>query len=139
MIYLCSPYSHPDEQVRIQRFDAVRYYAVKCFRRGEHIFSPILHSHTLVELGMAGDAGTWESWNREALTICSELRILCIDGWIDSQGVQAERDHAHELKHRVTLVVDVTANAIANGEFHRNGELQIERVKRLLDNENAKP
>lgn len=45
MIYLASPYSHPDPAVEELRFEAACEAACKLMQQGHHVFSPIAHTH----------------------------------------------------------------------------------------------
>ena len=104
MIYLASPYSHPDPAVRQARFVAVCGRAAELMREGLNVFSPIAHSHPLVEHGAPTD---WEAWKRvdmEMIGFCSHLYVLRIDGWQESVGVQAEIAEAERLGKKVLFV-----------------------------------
>ena len=97
MIYLASPYSHPDPNVRDARyFEACRATA-KLVRSGNMIFSPIVHSHPLMQFDLPSDWSYWERFDREHLCRCTELVVLMLDGWRESRGVQAEIDLAIEM------------------------------------------
>jgi hypothetical protein len=61
MIYLASPYSHPDPAVRQERYEAVCQAAAELISRGHIVFSPVAHSHTIATYGLPGD---WEFWQR---------------------------------------------------------------------------
>lgn len=97
LIYLASPYSHPDPEVRRQRFDTVCFAAAGFMREGHHIFSPIAHTHPIA---MQGDLPKgWEFWaeyDRKIIAVCGELWVLQMDGWRESQGVAAEVKIAEE-------------------------------------------
>lgn len=97
MIYLASPYSHPDVRVRERRFRQACRAAAALLRAGHAVFSPIAHSHPLVEHGLPIHWLFWERWGRELLTRCDEVVVLQLDGWIDSVGVRAEIEMAREL------------------------------------------
>ena len=45
MIYLASPYSHPDPSVREQRFQNACRIAAELMRSGRIVYSPVAHSH----------------------------------------------------------------------------------------------
>jgi len=90
MIYLASPYSHPDLAVRQQRFDAACRAAAALLLAGHAVYSPIVYGHPLVQHGLPVDWSFWQRWGRELLTRCDEVIVLQLDGWIDSVGVQAE-------------------------------------------------
>jgi hypothetical protein len=38
MIYLATPYSHPDSRIRAARFEAVNRYAAELMGEGAHVF-----------------------------------------------------------------------------------------------------
>lgn len=118
LVYLATPYSHPDEHVRIQRYDAARWYAYQCHAAGELILSPIVHSHPLTAFGAGGDFRTWQRLDTALLRGCQSMRILELPGWRDSKGIDAERKFAQELFMPIRRVNDPMATRIANGEFH---------------------
>lgn len=97
MIYLASPYSHPDQAVREQRFRAACRAAVALLRAGQLVFSPITHSHPLAQHGLPGNWQFWERYDREFLERCDEVVVLMLPGWKESVGVQAEIRIAGEL------------------------------------------
>lgn len=97
MIYLVSPYSHPDSAVREKRFCEACRAAATLLSAGHAVFSPIAHSHPLVTHGLPTDWAFWEQWGRNMLTRCDEVVVLQLDGWIDSVGVRAEIEMAREL------------------------------------------
>ena len=59
MIYLASPYSHPDAVVREQRFRDVCLAAARLIRAGQIVFSPIAHSHPIASGGFGLPTG-WD-------------------------------------------------------------------------------
>lgn len=97
MIYLASPYSHPDPDVREQRFEAACAAAAALLRAGHRVYSPIAHSHPLTRYGLPGDWAFWERHDRWYLERCDEVVVLMLEGWDSSEGVQAEIDYATRL------------------------------------------
>lgn len=97
MIYLASPYSHPNPAVREQRFRTACRLAAAFARAGVVVFSPIVHSHPLVEHGLPTGWAFWQRWDRAYLERCDEVVVLMLDGWKESVGVQAEMRVAREL------------------------------------------
>ncbi len=97
LTYLAAPYSHPDPQVREQRFRTVCQVTAVMFREGKIVFSPITHSHPLVEHGMPTSWEYWQTVDRLYLSRCDELVVLKLRGWEQSVGVQAEIEIAREL------------------------------------------
>ena len=98
MKYLASPYSDFDPAIRLQRFQAACKATAELMNEGVRIFSPIAHTHPIA---MAGDLPLgwdfWEQYDREMIAVCDELIVLCLDGFEDSRGVQAEIAIAKEL------------------------------------------
>ena len=96
MIYLASPYSHPDPAIREQRFHAVCCAAAKLIRVGHVVISPVVHSHPFAALGLPPDWRFWERCDRTLLERCDRLVVLMLDGWHESEGVGAETALAKE-------------------------------------------
>lgn len=121
MIYLASPYSHPDPAVREQRFRAACQAAVALLHAGRVVFSPIAHSHPLAQHGLPGNWHFWERYDRAFLERCDEVLVLMLDGWEESVGVQAEIRIARELGKPVRYLapdlatVSLTLANVASG------------------------
>lgn len=97
MIYLASPYSHPDAMIRRQRFHAACRAAANLLASGLTVFSPIVHGHPLVDHGLPTNWPFWERFDRDHMTRCDEVVVLMLDGWRESVGVAAEIRIAGEL------------------------------------------
>lgn len=98
LIYLASPYSHPDEAVRARRFWDVCDAAAKLMREGHQVFSPIAHSHPIALCGeLPTDWEYWRDYDEAMLAASSELWVLMLDGWRDSVGIKAEVAIAERL------------------------------------------
>jgi nucleoside 2-deoxyribosyltransferase len=104
LIYLASPFSHPDHLVRRQRFEAACRAAAELIRQGKIVFSPIAHSFNVCAYGVPLDWRFWEKHDRRFLEACDEVIVLTIDGWLESVGVQAEIDIAQELGKPVSFL-----------------------------------
>jgi nucleoside 2-deoxyribosyltransferase len=90
MIYLASPYSHTDPAVRADRYRAACRATAALLKAGRVVFSPIVHSHPLVEFGLPTAWSFWERIDRAHLERCDEVVVLTLDGWHASVGVSAE-------------------------------------------------
>lgn len=99
MIYLASPYSHPDPQVMEFRFDQVCRVAGKIMaEQGIVVYSPIAHNHPIaVRINLPRGWDFWEKFDTETLTACKEIWVLKLDGWDTSKGVAAEVQIAKKL------------------------------------------
>jgi Domain of unknown function (DUF1937) len=97
MIYLASSYSHPDPLVREARFEAACRTTAGLIRAGRPVFAPVVQGHSLVRYGVPGNWSFWGPLARQYLARCDELIVLPLDGWRESEGVQAELALASEL------------------------------------------
>lgn len=98
LVYLACPYSHPDRDVRLARFEAANKAASVLMRQGMKVFSPISHTHSIAEAGELPLG--WEFWNdydRAFIERSCKVIVLRIDGWQQSAGVTAEIAIAEEL------------------------------------------
>ena len=98
MIYLASPYSHPDPDVRNARFvDVCRAAGRLMLASCDPVFSPIAHGHSVAEHAEGIDAMDAEFWMRQCvgmLRLADILYVLKLDGWQESRGVREELEIA---------------------------------------------
>jgi len=98
LVYLASPYTHEDKVVQRQRFHAVNRVAGRMLRDGIMVYSPISHTHQMaIDSELPSGWDFWGPVSRSFLEVCSKLVVLRLDGWLESQGVQAEIDMAMEM------------------------------------------
>lgn len=97
MIYLASPYSHPDAIIRRTRFLLAEQVTAELMRQGLTIYSPIVHNHELaIKFRLATDFSFWQNYCLGMLRLASEVYVLDIPGWDASRGVTKELDFATE-------------------------------------------
>lgn len=110
MIYLASPYTHPDLKVVEERFKAVCAVSSEIMRRNIELFSPIAHTHPIA---MAGGLPTdWDFWKRFDewfIQRCDQLWVLMLDGWRNSKGVAAEIEIASAYRKPVRYLTEEEA------------------------------
>jgi hypothetical protein len=111
--YLASPYSHPDPAVREQRFREACRATAALLRAGLAVFSPIAHSHVLVDYGLPTEWDWWEHFDRRYMEPCDEVIVLMLDGWRDSAGVQAEIRMAERMGKPVRYAAPADMTALA--------------------------
>ena len=104
MIYLASPYSHPDPAVREKRFRAACQVTAELIRAGDAVIAPVVQGHPLAAFGLPTDWHFWETLDRHQLARCDEVVVLMLDGWRESVGVQTEIRIAAELGKPVRYV-----------------------------------
>jgi hypothetical protein len=104
MIYLASPYTHADPVIREQRFEAACARAAYLLQVGLHVYSPIAHTHPIaVRHNLPKGFEFWQNFDFDMIERCSTLEVLCIDGWEQSVGVQAELAYAARLDRHITF------------------------------------
>src|SRR5262245_50334070 len=102
MIYLASPYSHPEADVRQARFDAACRAAAQLMRDGHVVYCPVAHGHPIAQHGLPTEWSYWEQTDRRFLAVCDEVVVVTLDGWRESVGVSAEIRIANELGKHVS-------------------------------------
>ena len=112
LLYLISPLSHDDPKVMRQRFKDVCQTAAYIFKLGQdYVFSPIAHTYPIFEAGLEIPLGElpydfkfWGGFNKEMIRRCDEVRVLTLDGWQESEGVQAEIKYAKSIGKVVKFI-----------------------------------
>lgn len=92
IIYLASPYTHPDADIRVRRFEEAIDASAWLMQKGLLVYSPIAHCHPIAV--RHNFKTTWENWEQfcgAMVNACSVMVILMSDGWESSVGIRAER------------------------------------------------
>lgn len=96
LVYLATPYSHPNWEVKKQRYKDASAFAAQLMEEGHLVFCPIAHSHPIETYGMPElKSGDW--WLRQDFAIlkfCDELIVYQLEGWDTSYGVGKEIEYA---------------------------------------------
>lgn len=110
-LYLACPYASgsADYTTRCLRFDAATRAAGALLKMGFKVFSPITHSHPIVELtpDLPLHWPYWERYDRAMIEHSHALIVLTLEGWMESPGVQAEMALAREQDIPVFLMAEV--------------------------------
>lgn len=98
MIYLASPYSHPDPEIREARYLKTVAETARLASLRHVVYSPIVHWHVVAKYHtLPYEASFWEHQNRSMLKLATTLYILTLDGWEESTGVTQELIWAKQL------------------------------------------
>lgn len=91
--YLATPYSRYPGGIEKAFADAASL-AGRLFMLGIHVFSPIAHGHPLSVHGGVPplNHNLWLEYDEKLMEVCDALIIAELDGWLDSEGIQYERD-----------------------------------------------
>src|SRR6478752_4572437 len=93
MIYLASPYSHPDPLIMKTRFLLAEQVTATLLKERLWTYSPIVHCHELSQkFTLPTDFAYWKEYNFHMLRRAEGFWILAIPGWQESKGVTAELD-----------------------------------------------
>lgn len=94
MIYLASPYSHPDPAVRQTRYELVLGACAVLAQHKIPCYCPIALWHPVAkEYDLPGDADFWWRQDRAFLDACSEGWFLNFSGAKDSLGMKEEEKY----------------------------------------------
>lgn len=98
MIYIASPYDHPDDEVRQMRYRQVVAFTAQQAQAGHMVYSPICHWHPIAEAhDLPKGFEWWQKMDFHVIGRCDALWVLRLSGWSESRGVKAEIDHALQL------------------------------------------
>lgn len=99
MIYLASPYSHPDPAVVANRYEAAMNATALRIMAGDMVWSAIVHCHELAQrYSLPTDAAFWREYNFNMLRASGAMYVLTLEGWEESLGVKAEIEYADRIK-----------------------------------------
>lgn len=107
LTYLAVPYSHPNSEVRADRFRLANIAAGRLMSLGHIVFSPISHTHPIAEAcGLPLGWDYWQTFDRAYLSASRQMVILCIDGWNYSAGIKGEVAICAEMDIPVAFMLD---------------------------------
>lgn len=90
LIYLASPYTHADAEVRRRRYEAAMY-ASAIIAEYFNVFSPIVHSAPLeLVCGLQLPHDEWLRRDLPFMEIATRCVVLKLPGWEKSTGVMWE-------------------------------------------------
>lgn len=94
IVYLACPYTHRSLEVRVARFEDSARAAAHLIHKGMFVYSPITMTHP-IDLVMAAEGDTmgsdyWCDFDEAFMRVCSEMIVLTIAGWRESNGIARE-------------------------------------------------
>ena len=97
MIYLASPYSHPEQKIMQRRYHQVMRATSILLKGGVYVYSPIVHCHVMANMhNLPTDFEFWKGYNEHMIGCSESLYVFCLDGWDFSKGVAGEMAFAKE-------------------------------------------
>lgn len=104
-IFIISPYTDDDPDVTNRRALEADMYVSELTRQGKVCYSAISAMHHLLHI--AELPGTWLYWRMHCERMMQhayEVHVLCLDGWEQSEGVQAELEIAKMFNKKITYI-----------------------------------
>ena len=95
--FVSSPYTHVDPKVESLRYVEACRFVAWCAKRGEHVYSPIVHwREPAWAFGLPTDHRFWILNNQAMMIPAASIYVLRLDGWQVSDGVREEIAFARE-------------------------------------------
>lgn len=104
MIYVACPYNDTDPDVVQYRMDVFADIMCQMLLNDMVPVSPLLNHFVIEDRKVPLD---WQFWTKYSFTLlhkCSELHVLCLEGWDSSEGVLAEIALAQNLGLPITYI-----------------------------------
>lgn len=105
LIYLASPYSHSNDDIREMNYKIVSNIAANMVSEGKVVLSPISYGHNL--LNFCNMPSDWEFWYNFCVTFllkCDELIVVKMPGWDISKGVLEEIEIAKNHNIKISFI-----------------------------------
>ena len=120
MIIVCGPYAHKDPAVKAERVKSIARACVKLMTDGKTQLaaSPLLYGLCLSDhvesdgVHLPDTYDFWEHFCFSFIEVGSEVYVLNLEGWDQSNGTKGEIAKAKELNIPVYLVDSVTLEYI---------------------------
>jgi len=103
--YLAIPYTHEDESVRDFRAAVSDCIAADLTKKGRIVFAPISSWHHIAKkYDLPRDFEYWRKLDEAFISTCSKLRIIKLDGWKESKGVNLEKAIAKKYNIPISYI-----------------------------------
>jgi hypothetical protein len=87
-VYVAAPFWHDSETVRAYRRRKAIEYSEQLFFKGILFYSPLMYSERFKD--RKAREGFWIEHGLKMVDVCTEIHVLCLEGWQDSRGIQGE-------------------------------------------------
>lgn len=106
LVFISSPYSHPNPEVKVQRTKDVAKMVAKLMHHDIFGLSPVLYGLSIIQHGMElpDDWQFWAKYCHEYMKACQKVYIIAMEGWAESVGVQGEIEEAIKQNKEVFVI-----------------------------------
>lgn len=125
MIYIAAPFWHESSDIRQQRRNKAIAYSERLFNQGKLFYSPLLYSEKFKDKKQKENF--WINHGLKMVEVCTEMHVLCLEGWEDSNGIQGEVAKANELNIEVKYIQKHTRVS-----FHGSRSLTEKQCKPII-------
>lgn len=95
MIYLASPYTHPQPHIMQSRYVQTVHAVANLIAQGIHIYSPIVHFHMVAMMrDLPKDFSFWMDLSYKMIDRADSVAVLKLEGWEQSIGILQETEYA---------------------------------------------
>ena len=88
--YLAAPYTDKDKAVVEERMKKICIADSKLMKAGVYTVSPLMKHFILGYADLPGSFEYWRDYSMTLLCTVDQVIVLMLDGWKESEGVQAE-------------------------------------------------
>lgn len=126
MIYICCPYWNDQEDIRNYRRKKAIDYSTVLVKKGYLTYSPLIYTERFAK--DKTKEGYWIKHGIEMVKACNEIRVLCLDGWKESKGVQGEIKQAKDLGLKIKYIKKHTRLS-----FHGSRTLEDKKTRKIIE------
>jgi hypothetical protein len=126
--YIACPYWHDDEAVRNYRRRKAIDYTTVLVKKGILCYSPLLYTDRFK--GDNTKENYWLEHGRRMVEACDRVRVLCLEGWQQSGGVQGELERAQELGLEIMYITKHSRLS-----FHGSRSLICNKTRQIIKQE----
>jgi hypothetical protein len=102
MVYVAAPFWHESVEVRAYRRRKAIEYSERLFHKGVQFYSPLLYSERFKD--KKAKEGFWIKHGLKMVDVCTEMHVLCLDGWEHSSGIKGEVSRAEKNGHEIRYI-----------------------------------
>ncbi len=125
LYYIAAPFWHEDENVRNFRRRKAIEYSESLFHKGVLFYSPLLFSERFKE--KKAKENFWLTHGQKMVKACDAMRVLCLDGYKESSGVEKEIECAQKIGLPVEYIKKFTSVS-----FHGSRSLTFQQCKPVI-------
>lgn len=98
--YISAPYGNATN--KSERIDVISTYSANCLKKGQMVVCPLTMGHAFIKYAdLPKERLWWMRWCLSLLAVCTEMDVLCIEGWDKAAGVLEEIKFA--TKHKINI------------------------------------